>query len=389
MNASTLFDLFGSTQSYTGFSQRRGNAFGAFSDKLSSTQARQYTHTYIQGDPVTLKMGKNVLCSGEHYGQSYTAEYTPDSTDEDPIARISGTASGGDFDFTRHIRDIDPSNASYAELCALYTYLCRTGEYQPDQKNMSGALPAGMACGDISRKQNFTQNLENFIASASQSGVYPKFGPSTYAYARKLLDLYRNLDISGSKHPAAQISMYSKVQNSSNKTESAFGKYLDVDEQRRKMRELPPEQGLGSVYMQFMEDYRNWKAGQPELSLPDSEGWTDEILEFLRDHYSGDLSAFEIYDALETMQKLGMLSQKAMNCATGSQWIAIDASNLKGFISTGADPDSTAFWLHGFDEAPMVDFHSLDDILAWAEEFHEEDHPDFITYAEALARGWI
>lgn len=383
MNAGTLFDIAGSMRRYTGFSQKQGTVSGAFADKLSS----QYTHTYIQDDPVTLKMGKNILCGGEHCGQSYTAEYTPDSTDEDPIVRVSGRASGGDFNFTCHIRDIDPSNASYVELRALYAYLCRTGEYQPSSKNMSGALPVGMEVGDISRKQNYIKHLENFTASAFQSGVYPKFGLNTYAHARELLDLYRNLDVSGSEHPAAQI--YARARDDSDKTESAFGKYLDVDAQRRKMREQPPYKGLASVYMQFMEDYRSWKAGQPEMSLPDSRGWTEENLDFLREHCSGDLSAFEIYDALEAMEKLGMLSQKAMNCATGSQWIAIDASDLKGFISTGADPDSTAAWLHGFDEAPMIGFHSLSDILAWAEAFHEEDHPDFITYAEALARGWV
>lgn len=191
MNAGTLFDIAGSMQRYDMSSQRSRTVSGisAFADKLSA--ARQYTHTYIQAAPVTLRMGKNVLCSGWRSGQSYTAGYTPDSTDEDPIVRIHGTASGGDFDFTCHIRDIDPSNASYAELCALYTYLCRTGAYQPNPKNISGALPTGMECGDISRKQDFVQDLEDFIASASQSGVYPKFGPNIYAHARELLNVYR------------------------------------------------------------------------------------------------------------------------------------------------------------------------------------------------------
>ena len=56
---------------------------------------------------------------------------------------------------------------------------------------------------------------------------------------------------------------------------SAFDKYLDVDRQRQKMRELPPGRMLDSVYMQFMDDYRTWKDGQPEVILPDSQGWTE------------------------------------------------------------------------------------------------------------------
>ena len=79
---------------------------------------------------------------------------------------------------------------------------------------------------------------------------------------------------------------------------SAFDLYLDVERQRQKMRELPPGQMLDSVYMQFMDDYRAWKARQPEADLPDSQGWTEENLTFLREHYAGNLSAFEIYDAL-------------------------------------------------------------------------------------------
>lgn len=190
-NAGALFDIAGSTRRYTMLSQRPGTVSGAFAEKLSA--AWQYTHTYIQAPPITLRMGKNVLCGGEHYGQSYTAEYTADSTDEDPIVRISGTASSGEFDFTCHIRDIDPSNASYAELRALYAHLCRTDAYQANSKNMSGALPIGMECGDISRKQDFVKALENFIASASQSGVYPRFSPNAYARANELLSMYRSL----------------------------------------------------------------------------------------------------------------------------------------------------------------------------------------------------
>ena len=97
--------------------------------------------------------------------------------------------------------------------------------------------------------------------------------------------------------------------------ESVFGKYLDVDRQLQKMRELQPGRMLDSVYMQFKDDYQKWKAKQPEVIPPDSQGWTDENLEFLEKHYSGELSAFEIYDALEIMQRMGILNENAKNCA--------------------------------------------------------------------------
>lgn len=175
------------------------------------------------------------------------------------------------------------------------------------------------------------------------------------------------------------------------RTESGPGweQYLDPEVQKRKMAALPEGGSLSSVYMQFVEDYRAWKAQQPELALPDSQGWTEENLAFLREHCSGDLSAFEAYDALETMRRMGAISQKEMNAAAGAQMIAIDAKALGGFITCGPDPDSKEAWLGGFHRAPMVDFRSLDDIISWVEEFRSEDHPDVIPYAEAVARGWI
>lgn len=168
---------------------------------------------------------------------------------------------------------------------------------------------------------------------------------------------------------------------------SAFDKYLDVDRQRQLMRELPPGRMLDSVYMQFRDDYRAWKAQRPEAVLPDSQGWTGENLAYLQEHYAGDLSAFEIYDALDTMKELGIPSEKGLRCAEGATMVRLDLKG--GVFQTSVDPDSEAAWLHGFDEAPMAGFHRLEDLLSWAKDFREDDYPDFITGAEAMARGWI
>ena len=187
----------------------------------------------------------------------------------------------------------------------------------------------------------------------------------------------------------SQTAVYSPRQTQRTAQTSVFQKYLDVDTQREKMQALPPRQSLGSVYMQFMEDYREWKAQQPEMTLPDSQGWTEENLDFLRKRYSGELSACEIYDVLETMQSMGAISQKEKSHMTGGELISLDASNLNGFISYGSNANSKAAWLHGFNEAPIVGFCCLDDIFSWIDTFRSEEHPDFITHAEAMARGWV
>lgn len=199
--------------------------------------------------------------------------------------------------------------------------------------------------------------------------------------------MYVNISSNFMPHVFPRCGMENRRTAQGTSQKSAFDKYLDVDRQRQLMRELPPGRMLDSVYMQFMDDYRAWKAQQPEAALPDSQGWTEENLTFLRERYSGELSAFEVYDALEAMQSLGILSEKGERCAIGTYDVQMKLKG--GAYQTQVDPDSDAAWLHGFDEAPMVKFQKLDDIFAWAKDFREEDYPDFITGAEAMARGWI
>ena len=174
------------------------------------------------------------------------------------------------------------------------------------------------------------------------------------------------------------------------RTESGPGweQYLDVEAQKRKMAALPEKGSLGSVFMQFEDDYKAWKAQQPELALPEAQGWTEENLAFLKEHYAGDLSAFEIYDALETMRRMGVISQKEENYASGAVMIVLDPSEING-VMYYTDQEDPSFWLGNFHKTPMVNFRSLDDIISWVEEFCTEEHPDVITHAEAMARGWV
>lgn len=193
MNIGSLFDGAAYPQSFAAPLRRsaRTAAASSFADKLPSEQGQ---HRFIQGPGFYPRLGENILCGGGAGTQFFNAEFTAASTEEDPIVRIAGTSDSGKFDFTRHICDIDPSNASYAELSVLNAWLRRTGAYQSSRV---GALPSGMEPGDISRKQNFISRLRSFAASASQSGVYPKFNPEMYAYARELLGVYQSFSQGG------------------------------------------------------------------------------------------------------------------------------------------------------------------------------------------------
>ncbi len=196
MKIGTLFD----SMPPNGAALLRRAGPSAFAESLAAEQ-EGLPHRYIQGPGFSLRMGENLLCSGGVGGgnvQTYEAEFTEDSTDEDPVVRIRGTGRSGAFDFTCRIRDIDPANASYAELAALNRWLCRTGVYQTKFSSQAGSvLPCGMDCWDIAVKRDFIGEIRKFLAS--DSAHYPKFGPDIYGYARELLGVYEKCAGSGAE----------------------------------------------------------------------------------------------------------------------------------------------------------------------------------------------
>ena len=137
---------------------------------------------------------ENTLYSGGPGGQSVFAEYTADSTAEDPVVRIRGEASSGEYDFTCHINDIDPERASYAELCALWGHLRKTGELSFQAGKDRPVVPYGVEVDDVTRRQNYMSLIDRMTVSN-------KFDQVNQISAKELLDIYQrftstNTDIS-------------------------------------------------------------------------------------------------------------------------------------------------------------------------------------------------
>ena len=116
--------------------------------------------------------------------QNVYAEYTEESTEDDPIVRISGEADGGPFDFTCHINDIDPRNASYAEMSALYGHLVRLGRFS---NTTSAVTPYGFefyGSRDMLKKQDFIAG----ISAVSESN---RIDANVRADAKYMLGVYQ------------------------------------------------------------------------------------------------------------------------------------------------------------------------------------------------------
>ncbi len=162
--------------------------------KSSFTYQLSENHRVIVGPGATIPMWTEdtVYYSMDGNNQDVHVTLTEGSTEDDPIVRIKGHSASGEFDFTRHIKDIDPSNASYAEMCALIGWEERINP--SGKKGLLMPTPLGMDIGNVTQKQNFINLSSQHLASG-------KFGQSIADQTKELLELYQRL--MESNHPTS------------------------------------------------------------------------------------------------------------------------------------------------------------------------------------------
>lgn len=159
----------------------------SFQERLARTAAGT---SAAEGPPVHLRMpSETTVYSGAHIGRNGTmqevyAEYTADSTFEDPIVRVSGVSDSGPYAFTCHIKDIDPSNASYAELAALFGHLVKGGAFQGGLSIVPDVVPIGLETGDIMERRDYLSLIDRHQYDR-------RFGSNCRAQAAELLAVYR------------------------------------------------------------------------------------------------------------------------------------------------------------------------------------------------------
>lgn len=153
---------------------------------LAPTTRLSANHRVIIGPEATIPMWTEdtVYYGMDGNNQDVHVILTEGSTEDDPIVRIKGHSASGEFDFTRHIKDIDPSNASYAEMCALIGW--EEWINPSGKKGLLMPTPLGMGVGNVTLKQNF-------VGLSSQYHASGKFSTSIADQAKELLELYQRL----------------------------------------------------------------------------------------------------------------------------------------------------------------------------------------------------
>ena len=153
----------GNSTSMMPLEYRKGNASVPFGRMLSGM--RQSDQEPIR---LYLRTEKSVYSGGIGMGggQTVYAEYMDDSTEEDPIVRVLGKDSNGEYEFICRINDIDPTQASYAEMCALFGHLQKTGKYTPGPGIIHhNVLPHGINIGNVTQRQDYMSQINRMTTS--------------------------------------------------------------------------------------------------------------------------------------------------------------------------------------------------------------------------------
>ncbi len=97
-------------------------------------------------------------------------------------------------------------------------------------------------------------------------------------------------------------------------------------------------------------EYYEWSKSRPPVEIPNSDGWNDENIQYLKDRYTGELGAFEKIEALRTMVDMGCITPEQYQDAVGVNVTIRDASEIT--VSYGPlEPD-------GWDPFMMMDMLS-------------------------------
>lgn len=122
--------------------------------------------------------------------QSVHIQMTENTTEENPVLWITVRYYDKEYDFTRNVNDIDPRNASYAEMCALASWENKIGNLPLFKGKLLLVAPLGMDIKDVMQKQNFVDRCGKHLASV-------RYDPGSSTAYKDLLALYQKIAADG------------------------------------------------------------------------------------------------------------------------------------------------------------------------------------------------
>lgn len=151
-----IFGLQRTPSFMTGYQHASGSGNRSFSTGGSYHGTLKMGYLHSEFSPVT--------------GQELHMKYDDSSTEEDPVMLVEGKdIHGKDFVKKIHLKDVNPENATPAEMTALRTHLAQQGDRSV--KTSSGIpLKALGSHQNVNSSMNFKQYYEGWASNLKHAG---------------------------------------------------------------------------------------------------------------------------------------------------------------------------------------------------------------------------
>ncbi len=144
----------------------------------------------------------------------------------------------------------------------------------------------------------------------------------------------------------------------------------------RLVQSLTPNGSFTSPEGQLWSDYQDWKKEQPQRSLPDTKGLTDENIAYLKEHFSGELNIFQRVDAYDTMAEMGIITKQEMFEVIGFGPVELVSAGSEKIVANGTPEEARAKfmakvatdWSGFFNGAAIMQSDSLEDLFKLLDE---------------------
>lgn len=131
-----------------------------------------------------------------------------------------------------------------------------------------------------------------------------------------------------------------------------------------------------SPLLQLRLDHENWKGQQEPQVLPESQGRTEENMNYLAQRYAGSLTMFQKMEALDTMREMGILTREQWNSFYGEltlKSVPAGRATIRGeeFAEGANDAFSRAMAqqeIELYRLSPLAKAETLEDLFAWTKD---------------------
>ena len=148
---------------------------------------------------------------------------------------------------------------------------------------------------------------------------------------------------------------------------------------------------IGVTREDVLNQYKEWKAKQPPLEIPNKNGWSSANMKFLEDRYGDckELPVFRRFELLDVLQEMNILDGQGLQekilsakivstepcsfrCSgyelQDGSWLALGEDGTRSVYSSWDAWQHEEFDAQFWGDSPIKSFQTLHDVLKWIED---------------------